>query len=210
MDRQPRVAVIYYSATGITHKMAVAAAQAAETAGAEVRLRKVRELAPDEAIRSNEGWAAHRLETQDLPEAQLDDLEWADIVILGTPTRYGVMSAQLKQFLDTTGGLWARGALVNKVFAGFCSTATAHGGQEATLLSMFTVFYHWGGIVVTPGYVEPSQFAAGNPYGASHTSNNGQAPPDAMALEATALTARRAVQIGAALLRGLSTDQSQP
>jgi NAD(P)H dehydrogenase (quinone) len=202
MDRQPHVAVIYYSATGVTHRMALAAAQAAEKTGAEVRLRKVRELAPDEAIRSNEGWAAHRLETQDVPEAELDDLDWADVVIFGTPTRYGVMAAQLKQFIDTTGPLWGRGALVNKVYAGFCSTATAHGGQEATLLSLFNVFYHWGGVVVTPGYVEPSQFVAGNPYGASHTSNNGEVPPDATALEATELTARRAVQIGTALLRG--------
>lgn len=201
MDRQVRVSVIYYSATGVTHKMAVAAAQASEKAGAEVRLRKVRELAPEEAIRSNEGWAAHRLETQDVPEAQLDDLEWADVVIFGTPTRYGVMTAQLKQFIDTTGGLWSRGALANKVYAGFCSTATAHGGQEATLLSMFTVFYHWGGVVVTPGYTEPAQFVAGNPYGASHTSNNGEIPPDATALDATELTARRAVELGKCLVR---------
>lgn len=204
MDRQPRVAVIYYSATGITHKMALAATQAAEKAGAEVRLRKVRELAPEEAIRSNEGWAAHRAESEHVAEAELADLEWADVVIFGTPTRYGVMAAQLKQFIDTSGGLWARGALVNKVFAAFCSTATAHGGQEATLLSMFNVFFHWGGIVVTPGYVEASQFIAGNPYGASHTSNNGQVPPDGTALEATELTARRAVEIGKALLRGLT------
>jgi NAD(P)H dehydrogenase (quinone) len=198
------VAVIYYSATGTTYQMALAAVRAAEQAGAEVRLRKARELAPVEAIRSNEGWHAHHLETQDVPEADLGDLEWAEVVIFGTPTRYGLMAAQLKQFIDGTGGLWARGDLVNKVFAGFCSTATAHGGQEATLLSLFNVIYHWGGIVVAPGYVEPSQFIAGNPYGASHTSNNAEAPPDDIALAATALTARRAVEIGAALRRGQS------
>jgi NAD(P)H dehydrogenase (quinone) len=204
MGGRTTAAVIYYSATGVTYQMARAAADAAEKAGAEVRLRKVHELAPEEAINSNAGWQAHRLETQDVPEATLDDLEWAEVVIFGTPTRYGVMSAQLKQFIDASGPLWARGALVNKVFAGFCSTATAHGGQEATLLSMFTVFYHWGGIVVTPGYVEPSQFVGGNPYGGSHTSNNGEVPPDDNALSATALTARRAVGIGTALRAGLS------
>lgn len=203
MDGRTRTAVIYYSATGITYSMAQAAAQAAEEAGAEVRLRKVRELAPDEAIRSNSGWQAHRLQTQDLPEAQPDDLTWADVVIFGSPTRYGVMAAQLKQFIDTTGPLWAQGALADKVYAAFCSVATAHGGHESTLLSMFNVFYHWGGIVVTPGYTESSQFIAGNPYGASHTSNNGEVPPDGTALTAAALTARRAVRLGTALRQGL-------
>ncbi|MGN9766553.1 NAD(P)H:quinone oxidoreductase [Micromonospora sp. SD12] len=204
MAAQTKVAVIYYSATGITYQMAQAACEAAGEAGAEVRLRKVRELAPDEAIRSNSGWHAHHMETQDVPEAQLDDLSWADVVIFGTPTRYGVMAAQLKQFMDTTGPLWSQGALANKVYSAFCSTATSHGGQEATLLSMFNVFYHWGGVVVTPGYTDPSQFVAGNPYGASHTSNNGETAPDDIALGACALTARRAVQIGKALKAGLA------
>ncbi|SCL69553.1 NAD(P)H:quinone oxidoreductase [Micromonospora peucetia] len=204
MAAQTKVAVIYYSATGITYQMAQAACEAAGDAGAEVRLRKVHELAPDEAIRSNSGWHAHHLETQDVPEAELDDLSWAEVVIFGTPTRYGVMAAQLKQFMDTTGPLWSQGVLVNKVYSAFCSTATSHGGQEATLLSMFNVFYHWGGVVVTPGYTDPSQFVAGNPYGASHTSNNGETAPDAIALGACALTARRAVLIGTALKSGLS------
>ena len=205
MDGQVKAAVIYYSATGITYQMAQAAVEAAGEAGAEVRLRKVRELAPDEAIRSNSGWQAHRLETQDVMEAQPDDLSWADVIIMGAPTRYGMIAAQLKQFIDTTGPLWAQGALANKVYTGFTSTATSHGGQEATLLSLYTVFYHWGGIVVTPGYTDPSQFVAGNPYGASHTSNNGETAPDDIALKATALTARRAVQMGAAFKKGMAS-----
>ncbi|GAB3863510.1 NAD(P)H:quinone oxidoreductase [Micromonospora andamanensis] len=204
MAAQVKVAVIYYSATGITYQMALAAAEAAGEAGAEVRLRKVRELAPDEAIRSNSGWQAHRLETQDVDEAQPDDLSWADVVIFGAPTRYGMIAAQLKQFIDTTGPLWAQGALADKVYSAFTSTATEHGGQESTLLSLFNVFYHWGGVVVAPGYTDPSQFTAGNPYGASHTSNNGEVPPDHVALGATALTAKRAVRIGAALKQGLA------
>jgi NAD(P)H dehydrogenase (quinone) len=204
MAAQVKVAVIYYSATGITYQMAQAACEAAGEAGAEVRLRKVRELAPDEAIRSNSGWHAHRMETQDVEEAQPDDLSWADVVIFGSPTRYGLVSAQLKQFIDTTGPLWGQGALANKVYSAFTSTATEHGGQESTLLSLFHVFYHWGGIVVAPGYTEPSQFTAGNPYGASHTSNNGEIAPDHVALGAMALTAKRAVHIGAALKQGLA------
>jgi NAD(P)H dehydrogenase (quinone) len=191
--------VIYYSATGITYQMALAAAEAADKAGAEVRLRKVRELAPDEAVASNEGWAAHRLATQDVQEATLDDLDWAHAVIFGTPTRYGNVAAQLKQFIDTTGTMWAQGKLANKVYSGFCSTATAHGGQESTLLALFNTAYHWGGIVVTPGYTEPGQFVSGNPYGGSHTSSNGEIPPDQIALNATALTATRAVTIAKAL-----------
>ena len=202
MDGRIKVAVIYYSATGTTYQMAQAAADAAGEAGAEVRLRKVRELAPEEAIRSNSGWHAHRMQTEEIDEAQLDDLSWADVVIFGTPTRYGVMAAQLKQFIDGSGPLWAQGALAGKVYAGFCSAATAHGGHEATLLSMFHVFYHWGGIVVTPGYTDSSQFISGNPYGASHTSQNGEIPPDSVALGAVALTARRAVEIDSALRRG--------
>ncbi|MGC4897410.1 NAD(P)H:quinone oxidoreductase [Micromonospora sp. DT31] len=204
MDAQVKAAVIYYSATGITYQMAQAAVEAAGEAGAEVRLRKVRELAPDEAIRSNSGWQAHRLQTQDVMEAEPDDLDWADVVIMGSPTRYGMVAAQLKQYIDTTGPLWANGKLADKVYTGFTSTATAHGGQEATLLSLYTVFYHWGGVVVTPGYTDPSQFVAGNPYGASHTSNNGEVAPDSSALNATALTAKRAVLMGAALKRGMA------
>ncbi|MEV1147120.1 NAD(P)H:quinone oxidoreductase [Micromonospora sp. NPDC049799] len=204
MAAQTKVAVIYYSATGITYQMAQAVCEAAGEAGAEVRLRKVRELAPDEAIRSNSGWQAHHLETQDVPEAQIDDISWADVVIFGSPTRYGMIAAQLKQFIDTTGPLWAQGALVDKVYSAFTSTATSHGGQETTLVSLYTIIHHWGGIVVTPGYTDPSQFVAGNPYGASHTSNNGEIAPDSIALGAAALQARRAVQISTALKKGMA------
>ena len=105
-----KVAIIYYSATGTTYQLARAVEEGASEAGADVRFRKVRELAPEEAIASNQGWAAHRLESQHVPKATLDDLAWADAIIFGTPTRYGLPTAQLKQFLDTTGPLWVRGA----------------------------------------------------------------------------------------------------
>jgi NAD(P)H dehydrogenase (quinone) len=172
-----KVAIIYYSATGTTYHLARAVEQGASEAGAEVRLRKVRELAPDEAIASNQGWAAHRLETQHVNEAINDDLVWADAIIFGTPTRYGLPTAQLKLFLDTTGKLWAEGALLNKVCSSFTSTATQHGGQETTIISLNMTFYHWGAIIVGPGYADPIQFKAGNPYGASFTSNNGTLKP---------------------------------
>ena len=198
------VAVIYYSATGSVYALAQAAAEAAEKAGAEVRLRKVHELAPREAVESNEGWSKHALETQDVPEASLDDLEWADVVLLGSPTRYGLPTAQLKQFIDTTGPLWGTGKLVNKVASSFTSAGTAHGGQESTILAINNTFYHWGAIIVPPGYADPVQFEAGNPYGTSHVSANGANPPGDVEQRAVAFQARRATEIARALKVGLA------
>ena len=197
---QVKVAIIYYSQTGTTYQLAQAVEEGAKKAGAEVRLRKVKELAPEQAIQSNQGWGKHRAETQHVPEASNEDLEWADAIIFGTPTRYGLPSAQLKQFMDGTGGLWAKGALVNKVGSTFCTTATRHGGQEATILCVNTAFYHWGMVIVGPGYVEPSQFEGGNPYGASHTSNNGSVPPDEVAKTAARLQGKRVVEVTQRLL----------
>ncbi|HLN65325.1 MAG TPA: NAD(P)H:quinone oxidoreductase [Symbiobacteriaceae bacterium] len=165
-----KVAVIYYSSTGNTHKMAQAVAAGAQEAGAEVRVRQVAELAPEAAINSNPGWKAHHEATKNEPRAALDDLEWADAIILGTPTRFGNAAAQLRQFLDTTGGLWFQGKLANKVCAGFVCTSNPHGGHESTLLALYNTFYHWGAIIAPPGYTDPALFASGgNPYGASAT-----------------------------------------
>src|ERR1700709_276034 len=165
---QAKVAVIYYSATGSVYHRAQAVREGAEKAGAEVRVRKVHELAPQEAIESNEGWSQHALETQDVPEASADDILWADAVIFGTPTRYGNVASQLKQFLDTLGPQWSQGLLADKAYAGFTATMTAHRGQESTLLALYNTIYHFGGIVVAPGYTDPLKFADGNPYGVSH------------------------------------------
>ncbi|WP_372410148.1 NAD(P)H:quinone oxidoreductase [Streptomyces luteireticuli] len=200
------VAVIYYSSTGNIHKMAEAAAAEAEKAGAEVRLRKVAELAPRSAVESNPAWAAHTAATEDVPVATPDDLVWADAVLLGTPTRFGLPSAQLKQFLDSVGGVWAQGKLANKVVSSFTSTNNAHGGQESTILALNNTFYHWGAIIVPPGFTDPVQFekANGNPYGASSVTHNqpGNVHPDNLA--AVAYQARRATEIATALKAGLS------
>ena len=190
-----KVAIIYYSATGTTHKIALAIEEGAKQAGAEVRLLKVKELAPEEAIASNEGWSAHRIETQHIPEATLDDLEWADAIILGSPTRYGLPSAQLKQFIDTTGPLWGQGKLINKIGSSFTSIATAHGGHESTLLAINNVFYSWGSIIVAPSYADPIQFQSGNPYGASFTSQNGTVSPDEVALNAARFQGKRVTEV---------------
>jgi NAD(P)H dehydrogenase (quinone) len=133
-----------------------------------VRFRKVHELAPEEAIKSNQGWYDHALMPEDVPEASEEDMEWADAYILGTPTRFGNASAQLKQFIDTLGVLWFQGKLADKVASAFTSAQNPHGGQESTLISLYNVFAHWGAVIVPPGYTDPLLFeAGGNPYGAS-------------------------------------------
>jgi NAD(P)H dehydrogenase (quinone) len=190
-----KVAIIYYSATGITHHLARAVMEGAEAAGAEVRLHRVRELASDEEIASNEGWSSHRAGTADIAEATHDDLIWADAMIFGTPTRFGNVSAQLKQFIDTTGPLWREGHLADKVVSGFVSTGTFHGGQETTLMALYTSMCHWGAILAPPGYTAPEQWDAGNPYGASSTSNNGVLPPSGVELRAARYLGRRTTEI---------------
>ncbi len=192
-----KVAIIYYSATGTTYELAKAVEAGAKAAGAETRLLKVRELAPEEAIAANEGWSKHRLDTQAIPEATLGDLEWADAIIFGTPTRYGLPSAQLKQFIDTTGPLWVSGKLVNKIGSSFCTVATNHGGHETTLVAINNIFYSWGSIIVSPGYADPIQFQAGNPYGASFTSQNGAVAPDETALAAAHFQGKRVAEVTA-------------
>ncbi|MDA1362883.1 NAD(P)H:quinone oxidoreductase [Glycomyces luteolus] len=190
-----KLAVIHYSQTGNVYEMARAAAEAGRDAGAEVRLRKVAELAPPEAIAANEEWAAHVEATADAEEAAISDLEWADAVMWGTPTRFGLPTAQIKQFIDMTGPLWQEGGLVDKVMSTFTSTKTSHGGQESTILAMNNTFYHWGAIIVGPGYTDPLQFdeAVGNPYGASHIGAKG--PVGEKNRAAIAVQTRRVVDV---------------
>lgn len=168
-----KLAVIYYSSTGTNYKMAQIAAETAKNEGAEVRLLKVQELAPEEAIASNPAWKAHYEATKEIPVATPDDIVWADAIIFSTPTRFGNVSSQMKQFIDTTGGIWAEGKTVNKVVSAMSSANNQNGGQEETILSLYTTMYHWGAIVVAPGYTDPSIPAAGgNPYGTSVTIDN--------------------------------------
>lgn len=202
LNEAVRVAVIYYSSTGTVFELAKAAASAAEKTGAEVRLRKVRELAPAEAIATNQGWSDHAAATQHIVEASLADLEWADAILFGTPTRFGLPAAQMKQFIDTAGGLWAQGKLVDKVVSSFAASGTSHGGQETTIVALNNTFYHWGSIIVPPGYADSIQFEMGNPYGTSHTSSNGQVPPGETELAAMAFQARRVVETAATFRRG--------
>ena len=188
-----KVAVVYYSATGNVYKLARAVEEGAKEAGAEVRFRKVHELAPEEAIKSNQGWYDHSLETQDVPEALSEDMEWADAYVFGTPTRFGNASAQLKQFIDTLGGLWFQGKLADKVASAFTSAQNPHGGQESTLISLYNVFAHWGAIIVPPGYTDPLLYeSGGNPYGAS--SNGTEEGPTDQELASARYLGKRAAE----------------
>jgi NAD(P)H dehydrogenase (quinone) len=167
-----KVAVIYYSATGTVHELASAMEEGAAKAGAEVRLRRVAELAPEAAINTNPAWRAHADATSDVPVATLDDLTWADAYAFGTPTRFGNVAAQLKQFLDSAGRLWLAGKLAGKAVTAFASASNTHGGNESTILALYNTMYHWGTIIVPPGYTDPVVFAAGgNPYGTAHHSH---------------------------------------
>jgi NAD(P)H dehydrogenase (quinone) len=168
-----RVAVIYYSATGNVHALAQAVADGAEEAGAEVRRRHVEELASELLISQDQYWGRHRSVVSDEPVAALDELEWADGVAFGTPTRFGKVAAQLKQFIDQAGRLWQEGKLADKVATTFTSSQTPHGGQESTILALNTTLYHWGMVIVPLGYTVNEVFASvGNPYGTSYTAGD--------------------------------------
>jgi NAD(P)H dehydrogenase (quinone) len=167
------LAVIYYSLTGSVRALAQAAAGAGAAAGATVRLLPVE-------------------------EATQSDLEWAGAVLFGTPSRYGTIAAELKQFIDSTGDLWQQGRLAGKIYGAFVSSASAHGGQETTLQDFTTIFSHWGGIIVPPGFTDPIQFRTGNPHGACHVATGGSLPGD-VALQAAAYQAQRVVKVAASL-----------
>ena len=185
LRRMPvNLSVIYYSSTGTIDTMARRAAATGEKAGAEVRLRQVQEIAPDTAIDSVDEWREHVEATASEPTATPDDIVWADAVLLGSPTRFGNVASQLKNFLDSLGPQWGEGKLADKVYAGFTSSQTDHGGQESTLLALYNTIHHFGGIIVAPGYTDPLKFADGTPYGVGHVTGPDNADPVGDAEEA--------------------------
>ena len=167
-----KLAVIYYSAYGTNYQMSKWAEEGGLEAGAEVRVLKVDELIPEAVINNDQGMKANADATKDVPLAGNDDLEWADAIIFSVPTRFGNMASQIKNFIDKQGGLWAQGKLTNKVVSAMSSAQNPHGGQEATILSLYTSMMHWGAIIVPPGFTDQSIYkAGGNPYGTSVTVN---------------------------------------
>lgn len=165
-----KLSIIYYSTYGSNVQLAKWAEEEALKLGAEVRVRQIQELAPQAVIDSQPAWKANQDATQDIPVASSDDITWADAVLFSVPSRFGNVPSQFKQFIDIQGGIWATGKTVNKAVSAMSSAQNPHGGQEATILSLYTSMYHWGAIVVTPGYTDASVgLAGGNPYGTSVT-----------------------------------------
>jgi NAD(P)H dehydrogenase (quinone) len=165
---QPKIAIVYYSTYGTNHEMAQVAEKAALEAGAEVRVRRVAETAPDDVVAGQDAWKAQAERQASVEVATGEDLEWADGFIFSTPTRFGGAASQLRSFIDTLGPQWQAGALANKTVTAMTTAQNPHGGQEATILGLYTTFMHWGSIIVAPGYTDPVLFeSGGNPYGFS-------------------------------------------
>lgn len=165
-----KLAIVFYSTYGTNHQMAELAAEAGRATGAEVRLLRVAETAPQEVVAAQDAWKAQADKAADIPVATPADMDWADAYLFVAPTRFGAIPSQMRAFIDTLGGLWFEGRLADKPVSAMTSAQNAHGGQESTLLGLYTTLMHWGAVIVAPGYTDQAIFeAGGNPYGYSHT-----------------------------------------
>lgn len=197
-----KVLVLYYSSYGHIEEMAAAIAEGARSVGAEAVVKRVPELVPEDVAKKS----GFKLD-QTAPMASVQELPEYDAIIFGTPTRYGNMAAQMKQFIDQTGGLWFQDKLVGKVGSVFTSTATQHGGQESTILSFHTVLLHLGFIVVGLPYTFKGQLTldeitGGSPYGATTIAGgDGSRRPSANELDAARFQGRHVAEIAARLFR---------
>lgn len=196
-----KLTIVYYSMGGTNYQLAKWAEEAAMEAGAEVRIVKAQELAPESVINNNPHWKAHVEATKDVPVATSDDLVWADAIIFSSPTRFGNVASQIKQFLDIQGGIWAEGKLTNKVVSAMSSAQNSHGGQEATVKAIYTTMMHWGAIIVPPGYTDESAYrSGGNPYGTSVTVGDNGMIEDVE--DAVKHQARRTVEVAKWIKKG--------
>jgi len=202
-----KVQVIFYSMYGHVYKMAQAVVEGAkQVPGADVSLYQVPELMPDEALEKS-GAKAARGTFGHVPLATVDHLTDAHAIIFGTPTRFGNMAAQMRNFLDHTGSLWFQGALVGKVGSVFASTATQHGGQETTITSFHSTLLHHGMIVVGVPYTEPGllhmgEITGGTPYGATTlTGSDGARQPSENELRIARNQGKHVAEIAIRLFR---------
>jgi NAD(P)H dehydrogenase (quinone) len=192
----PKILVLFYSRTGNTAAIADAVTEGAKSVRfAEVDVRRIDDLASSAVIDSVPEWKAsrERLQARYQTMGPVEELTGYDALILGSPTRYGIMSAELKNVLDQTGPMWQRGALVNKVGAAFTSVGTGHGGHETTLWSIMTPMANLGMILVPPGYSDAVMFAGGSPYGATATTGGG--PPGEADLAAARHQGKRVAEV---------------
>ena len=204
MDKT-KILVAFYSRNGMTESLAKAVGEGATAAGAEVRLRRARDVVGPEIMAKAPGWAenATRMNAE-YPAPTEEDAEWADGIAFGTPTRFGNVSAELKAYIDSLGGIWYQGKLNGKAGGAFTSTSSLHGGKETTIVSLYVPLAHLGFVIVPLGYADPVIFRAGSPYGATATSGQAGTPPTADDLEVARFQGRRIAQV-AGVLKQLRT-----
>ena len=203
-----KVQVIFYSMYGHVYRLAEAVVEGArQVAGAEVSLYQVAELVPDDVLEKSGAKAARQAFAQ-VPFAKPEQMADADALIFGTPTRFGNMAAQMRNFFDQTGGLWVKGSLIGKVGSVFASTASQHGGQETTITSFHTTLLHHGMIIVGVPYSEAgltnmTEISGGTPYGATTMAGgDGKRQPSANELTIARFQGRHVAEIAARLVRG--------
>jgi NAD(P)H dehydrogenase (quinone) len=193
----PKILIPFYSRSGTIERLALAVAEGAQSEGAEVRLRRAREVVGPDVIASVPGWK----ESADAMNAKYEaptaeDAVWADGVIFGTPTRFGSVSSELKAYIDSLGGLWAQGKLVGKAGSAFAGSSQAHGGNESTVISLWNPLAHLGFIIVPTGYADTVMFAgAGSPYGASVISGHPPAGPSEAEIAVARFQGKRVAQV---------------
>ena len=198
----PKVLIPFYSRTGTIQRLAEAIAEGARGQGAEVRLRRAREVVGPQVIASVPGWKEDSEAMNARYEAPTaDDAVWADAIIFGTPTRFGAVSSELKAYIDSLGGLWAQGKLNGKVGSAFVGSATPHGGNESTFTSLYNPLMHFGMVLVTPGFADAVMFAgAGSPYGATVVSGNPPVGPVEAELAVARFQGKRVTEIAQKLI----------
>lgn len=194
------VLIAFYSRGGVTEALANGVADGARSQGAEVRMRRAREVVGPEIMAKVPDWAENARAMNERYEAPGEaDAEWADAIVFGTPTRFGNVCSELKAYIDSLGGLWARGKLNDKAGSAFTSTSSPHGGNESTIISLYNPMAHLGLIIVPVGYGEPVTFRAGTPYGASSVSGQSSEPPTEDDLVIARYQGRRVAQVATAL-----------
>jgi NAD(P)H dehydrogenase (quinone) len=200
-DAKANILVVFYSRDGSVEALAKAVGEGARQAGADVRLRRVPDLVSQEVMAKVPGWEERsKRMLAEYGAPTLADVEWADGIIFGTPTRFGNTSAELKAFIDSLGGLWFQGKLNGKAASAFTSTSGPHGGNETTVVSLYIPMAHLGFIIVPTGYThEKIVQGHGTPYGASSVSGQSTAPPTTDDLEVAKHQGARVTQVAAAL-----------
>ena len=196
-----KVMIVFDTRYGNTMRLAESVAEGAQSyPDAEVLMRRVEIIEPEEIIKKNEMWKKANEKYERIAEVRREELYEIDALVIGSPTRYGVMTAPMKKFIDSTGKVWLAGGLANKVGAAFSSTSTPHGGQEPTILSLLIPMIHHGMIIVTPGYIDPATFVAGSPYGPTSVSGGASdQPPTENDLKVARFLGRRVAELAAQL-----------